>query len=51
MSPCFAPARTSIAPVCAGRVPLPAGGIIAASTTIMTTGTGITGQRWVSVRD
>ncbi|MBD8897797.1 hypothetical protein [Rhodanobacter sp. DHG33] len=50
MSPSFAPARMFQTPAIAGRTLLAAGGI-AATATIITTGTGTTGSGWVSVRE
>ncbi|AGG90706.1 hypothetical protein R2APBS1_3646 [Rhodanobacter denitrificans] len=49
MSPLSMPARTHLAPVFAGRAPLPAGGVNRPATTTTTTITTRSG--WVSVRD
>lgn len=52
MSPSFAPACMFQTPAIAGRILLAAGGIATTITaTIITTGTGITGSGWVSVRE
>jgi hypothetical protein len=50
MSPLSMPARTHLAPVFAGRAPLPAG-VINRSFATTTTTTITTRSGWVSVRD
>jgi hypothetical protein len=51
MSPLSMPARTHLAPVFAGRAPLPAGGVNRSFAATTTTTTITTRSGWVSVRD